>query len=238
MRSGVPSASIAQILGAAPESRAARRRAACSAAIMSGELKARKFGTMWRGYGALWRKPPGASIVPSSSSAPPARGTVWKPFECAERPRIAWNATGRAVRRRRAAGPRRRSRRSAARTPARSAVSPISRASLRMRVGRRCRVIAAAHSGVHGATRSRSSWNDGATRRAVGERVVAFERRIEPSAMPSGYAALIVPRRSSKTSLLCGWRPSPGGPSPDRGRARTCLRAAPSSRITSCGALV
>jgi len=44
-----------------------------------------------------------------------------------------------------------------------SAVSPSSCASFLMRPAS-MPVIAAAHSGVHGATRSRRSWNDGATR--------------------------------------------------------------------------
>ena len=57
--------------------------------IMSGELKARKFGTMWRGYGALWRKPPGASMVPRTLISTASARTVWKPFECAARPRMA-----------------------------------------------------------------------------------------------------------------------------------------------------
>ncbi len=45
-----------------------------------------------------------------------------------------------------------------------NAVSPISRASFLMRSAG-MPVIAEAHSGVHGATRSRSSWNEGATLR-------------------------------------------------------------------------
>ncbi len=51
-------------------------------------------GGIGRGNGALWRKPPGRSIVPSSDIRIASARIVWKPFECAASPRIAWNATG------------------------------------------------------------------------------------------------------------------------------------------------
>ena len=95
MRIGVPSSSIASSSGLAGKPSGAALSGVFGL-IMSGELKARKFGTMWRGYGALWRKPPGASIVPSTLISTASARTVWKPFECAARPRIAWKATGRA----------------------------------------------------------------------------------------------------------------------------------------------
>ncbi len=47
-----------------------------------------------RGNGALCRKPPGRSIVPRRLIRIASARIVWKPFECAARPRIAWNATG------------------------------------------------------------------------------------------------------------------------------------------------
>ena len=46
------------------------------------------------GTGALWRKPPGRSMVPSSDIRIASVRIVWKPLECAARPRIAWKATG------------------------------------------------------------------------------------------------------------------------------------------------
>ena len=52
---------------------------------------------MWRGYGALCRNPPGRSIVPSTLISTASARTVWKPFEWAASPRIAWNATGRPI---------------------------------------------------------------------------------------------------------------------------------------------
>ena len=51
-------------------------------------------GGIARGNGALWRKPPGRSMVPSSDIRIASARIVWKPFECAASPRIAWNATG------------------------------------------------------------------------------------------------------------------------------------------------
>ncbi len=51
-------------------------------------------GGIGRGNGALWRNPPGRSLVPSSDIRIPSERSVWKPFECAASPRIAWNATG------------------------------------------------------------------------------------------------------------------------------------------------
>ena len=49
---------------------------------------------MARGNGGLWRKPPGRSMVPSSDIRIDSVRMVWKPLECAARPRMAWNATG------------------------------------------------------------------------------------------------------------------------------------------------
>ena len=95
IRIGVPSSWIASSSGLAGKPSGAALSGVFGLSI-SGELKARKFGTMWRGYGALWRKPPGRSIVPSTLISTASARIVWKPFECAARPRIAWNATGRA----------------------------------------------------------------------------------------------------------------------------------------------
>ena len=118
---------------------------------------------MWRGYGALWRKPPGASMVPSTLISTASARTVWKPFECAARPRIAWKATGRAC----VVGctlPQASVHGIGSSKACFSAVSPsLVRRACRMRAAG-MPVIASAHSGVQLATRSRSSWNDGATR--------------------------------------------------------------------------
>ena len=75
IRIGVPSASIASSSGLAGKPSGAALSGVFGW-IMSGELKARKFGTMWRGYGALWRKPPGASIVPSTLISTASARTV------------------------------------------------------------------------------------------------------------------------------------------------------------------
>ena len=162
IRIGVPSSPIASSSGLAGKPSGAALSGVSGLSI-SGELKARKFGTMWRGYGALWRKPPGASMVPSTLIRMARARTVWKPFECAARPRIAWKATGRpcvvacflpqasvqAIGSSKACS---------------NAAVPSSWASFAMRSAG-MPVIVAAHSGVHAATRSRSSWKAGATRR-------------------------------------------------------------------------
>jgi len=62
--------------------------------MASGVLGVLAQGGIGRGKGALWRKPPGRSIVPSSVIRIASARIVWKPFECAASPRIAWNATG------------------------------------------------------------------------------------------------------------------------------------------------
>ena len=75
MRIGVPSSPMASSSGLAGKPSGAALSGVFGL-IMSGELKARKFGTMWRGYGALWRKPPGASIVPSTLISTASARTV------------------------------------------------------------------------------------------------------------------------------------------------------------------
>ena len=49
---------------------------------------------MGRGKGALWRKPPGRSMVPRMVIRMPSARMVWKPLEWAAMPRMAWKATG------------------------------------------------------------------------------------------------------------------------------------------------
>ena len=79
---------------ARPASRAPGRRAACSAGSPAAPLGVFAQGGIGRGNGALWRKPPGRSMVPSSVIRIASARMVWKPLECAASPRIAWNATG------------------------------------------------------------------------------------------------------------------------------------------------
>ena len=73
---------------------------------------------------------------------------------------------------------------------------------------------------------------------AVGQRVVAFERRV--AAVGDTFAGRRPPRcrvALSQTSLLCGWRPSPGRAGRAGSKANRPSRS-PSSSTTSCGALV
>ena len=51
-------------------------------------------GGMGRGNGALWRKPPGRSMVPKILIKIDIARMVWKPLLCAARPRMAWKDTG------------------------------------------------------------------------------------------------------------------------------------------------
>ena len=62
--------------------------------IDCGPLGGRALGGTARGYGALCRKPPGRSMVPSSDIRIASARVVWKPLLCAASPRIAWKATG------------------------------------------------------------------------------------------------------------------------------------------------
>ena len=129
---------------------------------MSGEFGTRAIaGGVPRGYGALWRKPPGRSIVPSRVIRIDSARIVWKPFECAASPRIAWKATGLPVTR-------------SCFTPQESvqaigssilwsrAITPSSVASRRI-VSAGMPVMPAAHSGVFSTSRSASSWKAGFT---------------------------------------------------------------------------
>ena len=49
------------------------------------------------GYGGLYRKPPGTSIVPSRICSRCRARQVWKPLACAEMPRMACMLTGRPI---------------------------------------------------------------------------------------------------------------------------------------------
>ncbi|CAA2109013.1 hypothetical protein VVAX_05283 [Variovorax paradoxus] len=94
-------------------------------------------------------------MVPSTLMRIASARTVWKPLECAASPRIAWKATGRAC----VVGcflPHASVHGMGSSKACFSAVSPISRASLRMRCAS-MPVMPCAHSGVQLATRSRSS---------------------------------------------------------------------------------
>ena len=93
MRIGLPSSSTSRSSGRA-ESRAARRRAACRARPARPCRRAAAGGQR-PDTAACSGSRPGASIVPSSICSRCSARQVWKPLECAEMPRIAWNATGR-----------------------------------------------------------------------------------------------------------------------------------------------
>ena len=112
-----------------------------------------------RGYGALCRKPPGRSIVPSSDISTASARIVWKPFECAAA--RAWNAIGTPFTDSCSLPHESVQRTGSAIAWSRATVS-ISRARRRI-VSAAMPVMSAAHSGVHSATCSRSSVNDGAT---------------------------------------------------------------------------
>ena len=93
MRTGVPSSLTKRSSGSAGQP-SARPSSGWFGLTASGVLGVFAQGGIGRGNGALWRKPPGRSIVPSSVIRIASARIVWKPFECAARPRIAWNATG------------------------------------------------------------------------------------------------------------------------------------------------
>jgi len=82
MRTGSPSASTNRSSGLSGQPSGAPFSGVfgCTAA---GPLGGRAFGGTARGYGALWRKPPGRSIVPSSDIRIASARVVWNPFECA-----------------------------------------------------------------------------------------------------------------------------------------------------------
>ena len=84
-----------ELVGVGRDSRAAPRRAACSAGSSSGELNgcgsSARCGAGTAPCGGSRRA---RSIVPSTLISTASARIVWKPFECAARPRIAWNATG------------------------------------------------------------------------------------------------------------------------------------------------
>ena len=82
-------------------------------------------------------------------------------------------------------------------------------------------VIAAAHSGVHARDALAQELERRRDAGAVGERVVAFERRVAAVGDAFRVRRLDSCRDAvSKTSLLCGSRPSPGGPFAGSGSKR------------------
>ena len=92
-RTGPPFSSTNRSSGSAgqPSAMPSSGRFGCTA---FGWLGVRAQGGIGRGNGTLWRKPPGRSMVPSSDIRMPSARMLWKPFECAARPRMAWKATG------------------------------------------------------------------------------------------------------------------------------------------------
>ena len=93
MRTGVPSSLTKRSSGSAGQP-SARPSSGWFGFIASGVFGVFAQGGMGRGNGALCRKPPGRSIVPSSVIRIASARIDWKPLECAASPRIAWNATG------------------------------------------------------------------------------------------------------------------------------------------------
>ncbi|OIQ69049.1 hypothetical protein GALL_493510 [mine drainage metagenome] len=88
MRMGLPASSTIRSSGPAGQP---------SGAPFSGVLGLTSFheravripGGVCFGYGGLWRKPPGASMVPSRLINTARARMVWKPLECAASPRMA-----------------------------------------------------------------------------------------------------------------------------------------------------
>ena len=93
MRTGEPSSLTNRSSGSAGQP-SPRPSSGVFGRMASGVLGVLAQGGIGRGNGALWRKPPGRSIVPSSVIRIASARMVWKPLECAARPRIAWKATG------------------------------------------------------------------------------------------------------------------------------------------------
>ena len=93
IRTGVPSSLTNRSSGSAGQP-SASPSSGWSGLTASGVFGVLAHGGIGRGNGALWRKPPGRSIVPSSVIRIASARIVWKPFECAARPRMAWKATG------------------------------------------------------------------------------------------------------------------------------------------------
>ena len=92
-RTGPPSSSTNRSSGEAgkPSGMPSSGAPGCTASGLFGGLAQ---GGIGRGKGALWRKPPGRSMVPSIVIRILRARIAWKPFECAASPRIAWNETG------------------------------------------------------------------------------------------------------------------------------------------------
>ncbi len=93
MRTGEPSSLTNRSSGSEgqPSAMPSSGRLGCTARA---SLGVRAQGGIGRGNGALWRKPPGRSMVPSSDIRMASARMVWKPLECAASPRMAWKATG------------------------------------------------------------------------------------------------------------------------------------------------
>ena len=94
MRTGAPSSSTNRSSGAPGQPSASPASGVFGCTRLRARSASWPAGGMARGNGALWRKPPGRSMVPSRLIRMASARIVWKPFECAARPRMAWNATG------------------------------------------------------------------------------------------------------------------------------------------------
>ena len=228
MRTGPPSASTNRSSGLAgqPSGMPSSGVFGCTAC---GPLGGLAQGGIGRGNGALWRKPPGRSMVPSTLIRMARARMVWKPLECAARPRMAWKATGLPVTVS-CSRPQVSVQAMGSSIFSSRAVMPISWARRRM-VSAGMPVTPEAHSAVYFFSRSTSSWKEVLTG------VPSSSLKL-PSRKGSAPGAWVVTARScsrSHHSLFCGSKqPSSTGASlrtnrPNSGEA--------SSMFTSSGAL-
>ena len=160
IRTGLPSSLTNRSSGSAgqPSGMPSSGVSGCTA---RGSLGGFAQGGIGRGNGALWRKPPGRSMVPRILINIDMARMVWKPLECAASPRMAWKATGLPVT----------DSCSLPQVSVQGIGSSIfsSRAVMAISCARRlivCSgipVMLAAHSAVYSLTRSTSNWNAGFT---------------------------------------------------------------------------
>jgi hypothetical protein len=160
MRTGSPSASTKRSSGLAGQP-SGMPSSGVLGWTASGPCGGLAQGGIGRGKGALWRKPPGRSMVPSRVMSTPSARMVWKPLEWAAMPAHGMEGDRIAGHRRMLVVP---------------AVGPgdrqldllVARGDAHlMRESRMVSagipVISAAHSGVQGSSRSLSSWKAGLT---------------------------------------------------------------------------
>ena len=97
MRIGFPSPSIARSSGRVGNPSGGRPSGVLGALMTSSLFSGSWCGGIGFGYGARARKFPGPYNAPSNSWIRCNARHDWKPFECADTPRIAYMATGRPI---------------------------------------------------------------------------------------------------------------------------------------------